>query len=54
MREGTGLVDYSSRFPERFYDVGIAEGHAVTFSGGYQLKEKFLLLQSTQLFSKSL
>ena len=26
MREGTGLVDYSSRFPERFYDVGIAEG----------------------------
>ena len=40
MREGTGLVDYSSRFPERFYDVGIAEGHAVTFSGGLSTEGK--------------
>ena len=34
MREGTGLVPYSKKFPDRYYDVGIAEGHAVTFSSG--------------------
>mgnify|MGYP003312136484 CR=1 FL=1 len=40
MREGTGLVEFSSRFPDRFYDVGIAEGHAVTFSGGLSTEGK--------------
>lgn len=34
MKEGTGLSTFSERFPERFYDVGIAESHAVTFAGG--------------------
>ena len=34
MREGTGLVPYSREFPDRFYDVGIAEGHGVTFASG--------------------
>jgi len=34
MREGSGLVEYSKEFPDRYFDVGIAEGHAVTFSGG--------------------
>ena len=34
MREGTGLVPYEKKFPDRYYDVGIAEGHAVTFSAG--------------------
>ena len=34
MREGTGLVPYSKQFPERYYDVGIAEGHGVTFASG--------------------
>ena len=34
MSSGTGLVGFSRRFPERFFDVGIAEGHAVTFSAG--------------------
>ncbi len=34
MREGTGLVPYAKEFPGRYYDVGIAEGHAVTFAGG--------------------
>ena len=34
MREGTGLVPYSKKFPDRYYDVGIAEGHAVTFASG--------------------
>jgi len=34
MREGTGLVPYSREFPERYYDVGIAEGHGVTFASG--------------------
>lgn len=34
MAGGTGLLDFQSRFPERFFDVGIAEEHAVTFAGG--------------------
>ena len=34
MKEGTGLVPYSKEFPERYYDVGIAEGHGVTFASG--------------------
>ena len=34
MREGTGLVPFEKKFPDRYYDVGIAEGHAVTFSAG--------------------
>jgi 1-deoxy-D-xylulose-5-phosphate synthase len=34
MTEGTGLKEFSRRFPERFHDVGIAEQHAVTFAAG--------------------
>lgn len=34
MTEGTGLKKFSERFPERFFDVGIAEQHAVTFASG--------------------
>ncbi len=34
MAEGTGLKGYSETFPERFFDVGIAEQHAVTFAAG--------------------
>lgn len=34
MTEGTGLVEFSHKFPKRFFDVGIAEQHAVTFSSG--------------------
>ncbi|MFH1852019.1 MAG: 1-deoxy-D-xylulose-5-phosphate synthase [Candidatus Neomarinimicrobiota bacterium] len=34
MREGTGLAPYAAEFPERYFDVGIAEGHAVTFAAG--------------------
>jgi 1-deoxy-D-xylulose-5-phosphate synthase len=34
MREGSGLVKFAQRFPERYYDVGIAEQHAVTFAAG--------------------
>jgi len=34
MRSGTGMTEFSQRFPERFYDVGIAEGHALTFAAG--------------------
>lgn len=34
MSEGTGLIPFAERFPERFFDVGIAEGHAVTFAAG--------------------
>lgn len=34
MAEGTGLTEFSQKFPKRFFDVGIAEQHAVTFSSG--------------------
>ncbi len=34
MAEGTGLTDFADKFPERFFDVGIAEQHAVTFAAG--------------------
>ena len=34
MREGSGLVRFSKEFPERYFDVGIAEQHAVTFAAG--------------------
>ncbi len=34
MREGSGLVQFSERFPTRYFDVGIAEQHALTFAGG--------------------
>jgi 1-deoxy-D-xylulose-5-phosphate synthase len=34
MREGSGLVEFERRFPNRYFDVGIAEQHAVTFAGG--------------------
>jgi len=34
MREGSGLVEFEKRFPDRYYDVAIAEQHAVTFAAG--------------------
>lgn len=34
MCDGTGLNEFRDRFPERFFDVGIAEGHALTFAAG--------------------
>ncbi|MDH5179127.1 MAG: 1-deoxy-D-xylulose-5-phosphate synthase [Gammaproteobacteria bacterium] len=34
MREGSGLVEFSEQFPDRYYDVGIAEQHAVTLAAG--------------------
>ena len=34
MREGSGMVEFHKRFPERYFDVGIAEQHAVTFAAG--------------------
>ena len=34
MREGSGMVEFEQKFPDRYYDVGIAEQHAVTFAAG--------------------
>jgi 1-deoxy-D-xylulose-5-phosphate synthase len=34
MREGSGMVEFEKRYPDRYYDVGIAEQHAVTFAAG--------------------
>ena len=38
MPEGTGLIEFSKTYPDRFFDVGIAEQHAVTFSAGLASK----------------
>lgn len=38
MPDGTGLADFRQQFPQRFYDVGICEQHAVTFAGGLALE----------------
>ena len=38
MPEGTGLQDFGTRFPDRFFDVAIAEQHAVTFAAGLALE----------------
>ena len=37
MADGTGLVAFAERFPDRFFDVGIAEAHAITFAAGMAL-----------------
>ena len=37
MKEGSGMVDFEKKYPDRFYDVAIAEQHAVTFSAGLAL-----------------
>src|SRR3546814_5958740 len=34
MREGSGMVEFEQRYPDRYFDVGIAEQHAVTFAAG--------------------
>ena len=34
MREGSGMVEFSERFPQQYFDVAIAEQHAVTFAAG--------------------
>lgn len=34
MQTGTGLTEYAKKFPKKYFDVGIAEGHAVTFAAG--------------------
>jgi 1-deoxy-D-xylulose-5-phosphate synthase len=38
MQSGTGLEQFSKEFPDRFYDIGIAEQHAVTFAAGLALE----------------
>ena len=38
MPSGTGIVPFAEKYPERFYDVGIAEAHAIVFSAGLAVK----------------
>jgi 1-deoxy-D-xylulose-5-phosphate synthase len=51
MADGTGLDEYSKKFPRRFFDVGIAEQHAVTFAAGLALGglKPFVCIYSTFL-----
>ncbi len=51
MREGTGLSGFANQYPDRFYDVGIAEGHAVTFAAALAARglKPFVAIYSTFL-----
>jgi len=51
MTDGTGLKTFATEFPKRFFDVGIAEGHAVTFAAGMATKglKPFVAIYSTFL-----
>ena len=51
MREGSGLVEFSKRFPDRYFDVAIAEQHAVTFAAGLATQgyKPFVAIYSTFL-----
>ena len=51
MPEGTGLSEFANRFPERFFDVGIAEPHGVTFAAGLAVEgfKPFVAIYSTFL-----
>ena len=51
MADGTGLVGFSRKFPDRFFDVGICEQHAVTFAGGLAVEgmKPFVAIYSTFL-----
>src|SRR3990167_598916 len=40
MREGSGMVDFAKQFPDRYFDVGIAEQHALTFAAGLACENK--------------
>ncbi len=51
MTDGTGLTDFAKQYPDRFFDVGIAEQHAVTFAGGLAVRgiKPFVAIYSTFL-----
>lgn len=51
MTDGTGLIEFSHKFPDRFFDVGICEQHAVTFAGGLAVEglKPFVAIYSTFL-----
>jgi 1-deoxy-D-xylulose-5-phosphate synthase len=51
MTDGTGLTEFAGKFPDRFFDVGIAEQHAVTFAGGLAIQgfKPFVAIYSTFL-----
>ena len=40
MREGSGLVEFSKKFPDRYFDVAIAEQHSITFAAGLSTEKK--------------
>ncbi len=51
MTDGTGLTEFARKYPDRFFDVGIAEQHAVTFAGGLAVRgiKPFVAIYSTFL-----
>ena len=51
MPDGTGLKRFKNIYPDRFFDVGIAEGHAVTFAAGLAAGGKMCIRDSLPLFA---
>ena len=51
MKDGTGLLEFAEKFPDRFFDVGIAEEHAVTFAAGLAIQgmKPYVCIYSTFL-----
>lgn len=54
MTDGTGLKRFHNMFPERFFDVGIAEQHAVTFAAGLAAAGLKPILRCILLFTESI
>ncbi len=52
MCDGTGLTEFSKRFPRRYFDVGIAEEHAITFAGGLSVSGMKPLVALYSTFSQ--
>ncbi len=54
MADGSGLTKFAKKYPKRFFDVGIAEQHALTFAAGLASKDINPMLQFIQLFYNGL
>ncbi len=52
MADGTGLKKFGDKYPDKFFDVGIAEEHAVTFAAGLAANGKKRLYQFIHRFIK--
>ena len=52
MKDGTGLIKFAKAFPERFFDIGIAEQHAITMAAGMAKEGMIPFVQYINKFIK--